>query len=164
MISHFLRVEFASVRAILMFLLGFTTFFVVSLFVVPLGLEEHAFYYIIPAVVLAVASAYPIGGLYAATIGRRRSTKRANGFKASVEGNFLRIIDGDTDRKIHFREVVDYQTDRSGYPKTSTVASLIMSTTSGIQLGRLMIPAVIDPLATRDLLAEVDAQRENPRC
>jgi hypothetical protein len=98
------------------------------------------------------------GSLYKRTIGHYRASRRADQFKASVEGAFLRIVDLKSDRKIHFRQIVDYQIkDRN----TSDIGLLSMMTTAGGQQNTtITIPAIKNALATRDLLAEVDAQRE----
>jgi hypothetical protein len=106
----------------------------------------------------AAVIVYLLGTLYESTIGRLRASRRADQFKVSVEGAFLRIIDLKSDRKIHFRQIVDYQIkDRNA----SDIGLLSMMTTAGGQQNStITIPAINNALATRDLLAEVDAQRE----
>ncbi|MGB6220638.1 hypothetical protein [Haloferula sp.] len=106
------------------------------------------------AIATGVTLAWATGTVYASTIGYRRGSRRADQFRARVEGAFLRIIDLKSDRKIHFNQIVDYQIDESDSPN---VATLSMNTSSG---GRVIIPAVINALETRDLLAEVDSERE----
>ena len=103
--------------------------------------------------------AWLAGSLYGRTIARYRAARRADQFKVSVEGAFLRIIDLKSDRKIHFRQIVDYQIkDRNA---SSNIGLLSMMTTAGGQQNStIVIPAIQNALETRDLLAEVDAQRE----
>ena len=103
--------------------------------------------------------AWLAGSLYGRTIARYRTARRADQFKVSVEGAFLRIIDLKSDRKIHFRQIVDYQIkDRNA---SSNIGLLSMMTTAGGQQNStIVIPAIKNALETRDPLAEVDAQRE----
>ena len=140
-----------------MMILFFGGVFIMMPIISVLSDDDPRGYLIILFLITFALAAFPLTKLYELTFGRRKARKQAARFKAMVEGSFLRIIDLDTDKKIHFLQVVDYQTDRSGYSKDTSTAALQMNTNSG---GTLLIPAVKDALRMRDLLAEVDSQRE----
>ncbi|MDX1964030.1 MAG: hypothetical protein SFX18_12820 [Pirellulales bacterium] len=80
----------------------------------------------------------------------------------TVEGAFLRIRQHSeifTDRKLHFRSIVDYTVSQSYFMRLFQIESLQMSTTG--RNDNLSIPGVKDCLQVRDMLAEIDSQREN---
>ncbi|MFC7338402.1 hypothetical protein ACFQY0_14505 [Haloferula chungangensis] len=160
--DEFIR-HHATLEAIAFSLLLSIVMFIVALFCQNLIVEETTHSWLPMISMLACVSAAAIitflmGCLYKRTIGHYRASRRADQFKASVEGAFLRIIDLKSDRKIHFRQIVDYQIkDRND----SDIGLLSMMTTAGGQQNStITIPAIKNALATRDLLAEVDAQRE----
>jgi hypothetical protein len=94
----------------------------------------------------------------------RAANRRSAALEVTVEGAFLRIREDDlvvSDRKLHFRSIVDYSTYEDFLMRYFGVSSLRMATTAGGHQGWLMIPGVKDCLRVRDLLAEIDSQREN---
>lgn len=98
--------------------------------------------------------------LYHCVHGHRYARKTGTAFRATVEGAYLRMQRLNDDRKVHFRQIVDYTVKGKGSKRVPGVASIVMSTTSGAQNAGLQIPCVKNALEVRDLLAEVDAQRE----
>ena len=92
--------------------------------------------------------------------GKKVTEKRAGAYRVEVEGPFLRVIDGKSDRKIHFRQIGDYEAVL-GNKRKPDVGTIRMSGPSGANsVSFLLIWAVKDVLKMRDLLAEVDAERE----
>ncbi len=90
--------------------------------------------------------------------------RRADTLDVSVEGSFLRLRQHTiikTDRKLHFRSIVDYATTQSFLMRWCEVQALQMTTTAGGQNPPILIPGVMDCLKIRDLLAEIDSQREH---
>ena len=90
--------------------------------------------------------------------GNRRSKRRATKFSTEVDGAFLRVVDGKSDRKIHFRQIGDYEAILP--KKGETGMGVIRMRTTGLNTQFLILHAVEDVIAIRDLLAEVDAERE----
>ena len=66
-----------------------------------------------------------------------------------------------SDRKLHFRSIVDYATTQDSLMRRFGIHALQMATTAGGQNTNLIIPGVKDCLRVRDLLADIDRQREN---
>ncbi|WP_411845423.1 hypothetical protein AAFN60_17050 [Roseibacillus persicicus] len=127
--------------------------------VVPNGVLVVGFF--ILTTVLVVAGVWLLSELIYRTIGKRMGAKRAARFSVDVEGAFLRIIDGRSDRKIHFRQIGDYEavsSKRKNKPTVGTVRMRIVS--GGANTSFLSLYGVKELIATRDLLAEVDAERE----
>ena len=87
----------------------------------------------------------------------------ASNLRVMVEGPFLRVIHGfafkKTDRKIHFRALVDYVTLEDPSLRRAGLKNLVISKTDGYQL---YIHGLKDCDKVRDLLAEIDAAREDP--
>ncbi|MDB5327486.1 MAG: hypothetical protein JWM57_3055, partial [Phycisphaerales bacterium] len=83
-----------------------------------------------------------------------------------VEGPFLRVrkrVAGiEQDRKIHFRMLHVYSTQQTAGMKKLGISTLAITTSVDQQSNRtISIPAVKDCLKIRDMLAEIDNQREN---
>jgi hypothetical protein len=88
----------------------------------------------------------------------------ANSLGMSVEGPFLRIRENwgaRTDRRLHFRAIVDYAIQQGSLMRLFAVESLVMTTTGLGPTSTITIPGVKGSLATRDMLSEVDRLREN---
>ncbi|MEM1083001.1 MAG: hypothetical protein AAGI48_02680 [Verrucomicrobiota bacterium] len=99
--------------------------------------------------------------IYMAVFGNRWSRRVVNAFQALVEGPFLRIITIDADKKVHFREIVDYEVSLTTGTMEQGISDITMRTTvAGQSPVILKLPAVENAIETRDLLAEVDAERE----
>lgn len=97
------------------------------------------------------------------SIGKRLAKRRAKGFHAIIDGEFLTIIDGPQNRKTHFRHIHDYTVAFENHKKRPNMGSVLMNAfiVNGNTLrAPLRIPAVPNALEIRDLLAEVDAERE----
>lgn len=93
-----------------------------------------------------------------------RAAHLAETLQVTVEGAFLRIVQRGwttTDRKIHFRSLVDYWTIDSRLQRRFGVMTLRMTTTTGAQAGFIDILGVHNCEKVRDQLAELDSQREN---
>lgn len=95
--------------------------------------------------------------IYKAFWGMPRSMKRAESYYAEVDKAFLRIIDRKSDRKIHFRQIGDYEALLE--KEDANVGGLRMRLTS-VGSSFLTLHGVVNVIAIRDLLAEVDAERE----
>jgi len=97
-------------------------------------------------------------------LSHRRAARFAASLQISVEGAFLRIRQHTSvmsDRKLHFRSIVDYATTQDFLMRRFGIHALEMATTAGGQKTNLIIPGVKDCLRVRDLLADIDSQREN---
>lgn len=92
--------------------------------------------------------------------GKRAGEKRVSTYRIRVEGAFLRITDGKRDRKTHFRQIGDYEAMQGNKRKPEVGTIRMFGPVSGANTIGLTIWAVKDVLAMRDLLAEVDAERE----
>ncbi|MDB5328557.1 MAG: hypothetical protein JWM57_4126 [Phycisphaerales bacterium] len=88
----------------------------------------------------------------------------------SVEGPFLRIrksVGGvEHDRKIHFRLLHIYSTKQDARMKKLGISTPVMTTSVSLQPTRTIdrtieVPGVKDCLKVRDMLSEIDNQREN---
>ena len=100
------------------------------------------------------------GELFLRLVGTRLGEKRAQNYSARVEGAFLRIINGKSDRKTHFRQIGDYEAVLGNKRKPEVGNINMMLASAGGGQVYLALFAVANVLATRDLLAEVDAARE----
>lgn len=93
-----------------------------------------------------------------------QSALLAQSYAMSVEGPFLRIQSGHffrSDRKIHFRSIHDYTVIDRWFARRFGIQVLRMSISGGGQYPFVSVAGVKDCLKVRDLLAEVDARREN---
>lgn len=94
----------------------------------------------------------------------RIASRLAASLEVSVEDAFLRVREHARvmfDRKLHFRSIVDYAVTQDSLMRYFGIHSLVMTTTAGGQNTNLIIPGVKDCLQVRDLLADIDRQREN---
>lgn len=94
----------------------------------------------------------------------RNASRLAASLQITVEGSFLRLRQQTgvlSDRKLHFRSIVDYAATQDSLMRHFGIHTLQMATTAGGQNTTLMIPGVKDCLRIRDILAEIDSQREN---
>lgn len=99
-----------------------------------------------------------LANLYELLWGKRRSAKRAANFSAEVDGSFLRVVDGKSDRKIHFRQIGDYEAMLN--KRDANFPSSIRMRLTSLNSQFLVLHGVQDPIATRDMLAQIDAERE----
>ena len=122
------------------------------------------------AVILATAGG--IGGVLGLGIGialylalsHWLAKRFADNLEVSVEGAFLRIRQQGlllTDRKLHFRAIVDYAVVQGGLMRWFGIEALQMRTIGGGPTPFLTVEGVKNCLATRDLLSEIDQLREN---
>ena len=94
----------------------------------------------------------------------RLASRLAASLAVSVEGPFLHVRQHGisfSDRKLHFRSIVDYAATQDFLMRWFGIFSLQMATTAGGQNTNLVIPGVKDCLRVRDLLADIDRVREN---
>jgi hypothetical protein len=104
-------------------------------------------------------------------LSHHRAARLAATLQVSVEGAFLRIRQDAcirSDRKLHFRSIVDYTVVQGWLMRRFGLEGLYMSTLGGNPYGAqqsyqngLMVLAVKDCLKIRDLLSDIDRTREN---
>jgi hypothetical protein len=95
---------------------------------------------------------------------KRFADRYAQTFRVSVEGPFLRIQETSimrTDRRLHFRAIVDYTLQQTWMASWFSVESIVMTTTGSGPKSTVCIVGVLNGLKTRDLLSEVDRLRED---
>lgn len=109
---------------------------------------------------LLFGSIWIFGEVFLRIVGKRMGAKREKVYSARVEGPFLRIINGKRDRKIHFRQIGDYEAILGNKRKPDVGTINMMMPSSGNGIAYLALPAVTNVIAVRDALAEVDAARE----
>ena len=93
----------------------------------------------------------------------KKAALTAANLRVIVEGPFFRIINKErsrTDRKLHFRSIVDYTTFESPLMKRYGLMELQMTTTGGYQ-ALIRILGIKNCSDVRDKLSETDALREN---
>jgi len=125
-----------------------------------------AILYMAGAVVISVALSLVASAVIYFGFVRRRVARYVDSLNVSVEGPFLRIREDGLvliDRKIHFRSIHDYSTVQDSPMRKFGMYSLSF-TTSGFRSahhGANAILGIKDCEKVRDMLAEIDAQREN---
>jgi membrane protein YdbS with pleckstrin-like domain len=103
------------------------------------------------------------GALYF-TFNHRLAGRFADELRISVEGPFLRIrqrLVVATDRKLHFRAIVDYAVVQDPLMRLFDIHALQMTTTGSGASSTITVPGVKDCLKARDTLSEIDCHREN---
>jgi hypothetical protein len=88
----------------------------------------------------------------------------AESIELTVEGPFLRLRQhflSLTDRKLHFRSIVDYTTAQDFFMRWFGIETLQMTTIAGGNSSAVNVRGVKDCLKVRDMLSEIDRQREN---
>ena len=93
----------------------------------------------------------------------RQAVSHARSISLEVDGAFVRVREGGlfkTDRKIHFRSVVDYSLVEGPILRRCGLKTLRMSVPVGAPAGLIQITGLRDCDAVRDQLAEIDALRE----
>jgi hypothetical protein len=92
------------------------------------------------------------------------ASRFASSVELTVEGAFLRIRQHTyirSDRKLHFRSIVDYAATQDFLMRRFGLHALQMTTIAGGPTSRINVPGVKDCLRVRDLLADVDQKREH---
>lgn len=105
-----------------------------------------------------------VTGLIDTFVLRARARRAAESVHVFVEGPFLRVQEGATtlsDRKLHFRSIVDYGYFQGPLMRRSGIGGLRLSTTAGGHHSSLVILGVKDAIEARDMLSEIDRLREN---
>lgn len=104
-------------------------------------------------------------GLTVHLLFRHRQARRyADTLEVSVEGSYLRIRHGGSstsDRKIHFRSIVDYDARQSWLMNLTGIQSLHMNTNGGGPGSVIVVAGIKDCLKVRDMLSEIDSLREH---
>ncbi len=94
-----------------------------------------------------------------------RAAKRyAESWQVSVEGPFLRIKEGVSsiqDRKLHFRAIIDYTYFQDSAMRKCGIEGIELTTMAGGQNSTIRIKGIKNALEVRDMLSEIDRQREN---
>lgn len=97
-------------------------------------------------------------GLYA----RRALRRQAEALRVRVEGPFLVVEEGGgwlrRSRKLHFRAIQDYSVEDGPLLRRAGIRRLRLSVNASMPL---LIDGLCNPDETRDLLARLDAEREN---
>lgn len=94
----------------------------------------------------------------------RFALRLAASLEVSVEGAFLHLRQHTSvlsDRKLHFRSIVDYATTQDFWMGKFGIYSLQMTTAAGGPSSTVVIPGVKDCLKVRDMLSEIDRLREH---
>ena len=97
-------------------------------------------------------------------VARPLTLRYAASLKVAVEGAFLRVCEHTivlSDRKLHFRAIVDYATTQGVLMRRFGIHALRMTTTAGGVGSTILIPGVKDCLSIRDMLGDIDRLREN---
>jgi hypothetical protein len=97
-------------------------------------------------------------------LSHRLASRFAASIELTVEGAFLRIRQHTiilSDRKLHFRSIVDYAVTQDFLMRRFGLHALQMTTTAGGPTSTINVPSVKDCLRVRDLLADIDQQREH---
>jgi membrane protein YdbS with pleckstrin-like domain len=98
------------------------------------------------------------------TCSHRLARRYAEELQVSVEGSFLRIRQHAivvSDRKLHFRSIVDYSVAQDPIMRWFGIEALQMTTTGSGPAATISIPGVKDCMKVRDMLSEIDRLREN---
>jgi membrane protein YdbS with pleckstrin-like domain len=114
--------------------------------------------------VLCVAVSTGIGGVLYLLFSHRLAIRYAEELRVTVEGPFLRLRQYQivtTDRKLHFRAIVDYAAVQDPLMRLFGIHALQMTTTGGGQSATIKVPGVKECLKARDMLSEIDRLREN---
>lgn len=94
----------------------------------------------------------------------RIASRLAASLQVTVEGSFLHVRQHAailSDRKLHFRSIVDYAATQDFLMRYFGIFALQMATTAGGHNTNLIITGVKDCLRVRDLLADIDRLREH---
>lgn len=93
----------------------------------------------------------------------RQAKEDAEGLHVTVDGPYLRIREGGrraTDRKLHFRSIVDYATYSDPILRRFGLETLRLTIQGGCLDSTIDLPGLHRCLEVRDLLATIDATRE----
>ena len=103
------------------------------------------------------------------TVGRT-ARRYANGIAARVTGPYLNVVEtrlmSSCDRKIHFNQLMDYSVIQDPEMRRAGISAIRIGMNYVIQNGNrnynsyITLPGVVNALATRDKLIELDAERE----
>lgn len=115
---------------------------------------------------LCIVLALQLLGMIGYVLSIRTVTTYVEGLLLAVEGSFLRIrksLGGvEQDRKIHFRLLLIYSTKQDARMKRLGISTLVMTASVGLEATRsIEVPGVKDCLKVRDMLSEIDGNREN---
>ena len=119
--------------------------------------------FVLKYVPMCIASIVLLAGTCYLVFSRWRATRWATSLEVTVEGPFLHVRENRlwaTDRKVHFREIVDYATRQTALMRRCGLHELRMNTRGGLS-SIIIIPGVKDAVAVRDMLIEIDRLREN---
>ncbi len=96
-------------------------------------------------------------------LSHRLAARMARGLRLTVEGPFFRIVQtgsARSDRKLHFRSIVDYTTVEGRLMRRFGLMALEMTTIGGGAQNTIRVIGLKDCERVRDLLADVDRVRE----
>jgi Bacterial PH domain len=107
-----------------------------------------------------IALAFPLFWYF--LYGRRASRRQAEALRVRVEGPFLIVEEGGgllrRSRKLHFRAIQDYIVEDGPLLRRAGLRRLRLTLNAPVALA---IDGLCNPDETRDLLARLDAEREN---
>jgi membrane protein YdbS with pleckstrin-like domain len=97
-------------------------------------------------------------------VGHYLSRLRVNRLEISVEKQYFHFSEGvfvRSDRKLHFRSIVDYSCFSGPLMRFCGIEGLMLTTTAGGRYSTIRLKGIKNALEIRDVLSEIDAQREN---
>ena len=115
---------------------------------------------------LCIVVAFQLVGVIGCMLSARTVTTYVECLLLAVEGPFLRVrkcvVGVERDRKFHFHLLLIYSTKQDTRMKKLGISTLIITTSVGADATRTIeVPGVKDCLKVRDMLSEIDRQREN---
>ncbi len=124
----------------------------------------EGFPHILRAMVEGAGVMFVIALLLYFAISHHVASRFARTLEVRVDGPFLHIRQQSyllSDRKLHFRSIVDYSTIQGFLLRCFNLHALQMTTPAGGVNSIINIPGIKDCLKVRDLLSEIDRLREN---
>ena len=136
------------------------------------GPKDRQNFEFVMEVVIAVATGLGIGlatGIFVLALIyfvflHRTAKKEADAIHVSVEGAYLRIREGVSsikDRKLHFRAIIDYAYFQDSLMRECEIGGIELNTIGRGQDATVRLRGVKNALEVRDMLSEIDRQREN---
>lgn len=141
-------------------------------FVGPLEDIEKSEFQGIPWLIMKLGSGVLVGALIGVLIAvviyflfcHSKAKKVSQMLECRVEGAFLKVVHysgfNKLDRKIHFRAVTDFSIIDDRRMQKFGIKALQMNTTGGSSTGLIRVDGIRDCEKVRDMLAEIDSQRE----
>ncbi len=114
---------------------------------------------------LGAAAGLLLGVICYLVISHRRAQRTAHALQVTVEGPFLRIVEGlmfRTDRRLHFNSIYDYVCVQGPLMRWCGISRIDLKREQRpVQPVRIL--AAKDPIKVRDMLSEIDSIREGEK-